>query len=235
MNETKYILTRVILCFLSLTACLLVLQYLEAQNLNKHLEEKENEIKALQEEYSKIMRELNNSYKEQINNLTLILKQYNSSLKTKESEIKDLKKKLENFAKEKEELEKSLESVKKSKGLINPTYEQLWDFVLKDKTNNLEWSEEFDCTEFSNRFIKNFAKKGFFACTTELNMIINGEESGHILVTVKTDEGLYYIEPQSDVVFPADKLQVGKNYCNIVGWNCYWEITKISSCFELKL
>ena len=70
------------------------------------------------------------------------------------------------------QLHKENQNLKSQKGLINPTYEELWDFVITDKTNNLEWSKDFDCTEFSNRFIKNFAEKGFFSCTTEQKCLL---------------------------------------------------------------
>jgi len=130
------------------------------------------------------------------------------------------------------QLKKQNDNLNSQKGLINPTYEQLWDFVITDKTNNLEWEENFDCTEFSNRFIKNFAERGFYSCTTELTF---DDDTGHIIVAVKTDRGIYYIEPQTDYLIRNDELRVGKDYCDIVDWDCDWKIRKISSCFKLKV
>ena len=130
------------------------------------------------------------------------------------------------------QLKKQNDNLNSQKGLINPTYEQLWDFVITDKTNNLKWEENFDCTEFSNHFIKNFAKEGFYSCTTELTF---DDDTGHIIVAVNTDKGIYFVEPQTDYLIRNDELQVGRNYCNIVNWDCDWKIKKISSCFELKV
>ena len=130
------------------------------------------------------------------------------------------------------QLKKQNDNLNSQKGLINPTYEQLWDFVLEDKTNNLEWEENFDCTEFSNRFIKNFAERGFYSCTTELTF---DDDTGHIIVAVKTDRGIYFVEPQTDYIIKDDELRVGNDYCDIVNWDCDWKIKKISSCFELKV
>lgn len=175
-----------------------------------------NSIKA----YNNIINEYNEHISILQNNLSKIQSKYNNLTITysllKENNL---------------QLHKENQNLKSQKGLINPTYEQLWDFVITDKTNNLEWSKRFDCTEFSNKFIKNFAEKGFFACTTELTFN-NGK--GHIIVAIKTDRGLYFVEPQTDYIIKDDELQVGRNYCNIVNWDCDWKITKISSCYRLK-
>ena len=130
------------------------------------------------------------------------------------------------------QLKKQNDNLNSQKGLINPTYEQLWDFVITDKTNNLKWEENFDCTEFSNHFIKNFAKEGFYSCTTELTF---DDDTGHIIVAVNTNKGVYFVEPQTDYIIKDDELRIGKDYCDIVNWDCDWKIRKISSCFKLKV
>lgn len=58
---------------------------------------------------------------------------------------------------------------------------------------------------------------------------------GHSIVEVNTTSGIYHIEPQDDTIIPADELHVGENYYKLVGWDCYWEITKISGCFEKEV
>ena len=215
------------ICLVYLTVSMLRYHYQEETIVNR-IDSLNATMQQIKEDYKKLFDEQASIY----GNLTNMSRQI-KDLRTK---ISGLRKELRAEHKRNNELKNQLESVKKSKGLLKPTYKQLKSFVLRDDTDLLEWEEDFDCTEFSNRFIDNFAKEGFFACTTELNLIIDGEEAGHIIVAVYTkDKGLYYIEPQSDSVFPADELQVGKNYCSIVDWDCNWEITKISSCFELKL
>ena len=215
------------ICIVYLTVSMLRYHYQEETIVNR-IDSLNATMQQIKEDYKKLFDEQASIY----GNLTNMSRQI-KDLRTK---ISGLRKELRAEHKRNNELKNQLESVKKSKGLLKPTYKQLKSFVLRDDTDLLEWEEDFDCTEFSNRFIDNFAKEGFFACTTELNLIIDGEEAGHIIVAVNTkDKGLYYVEPQSDSVFPADELQVGKNYCSIVDWDCNWEITKISSCFELKL
>jgi len=165
------------------------------------------------------------------NNLTIISKQ----IKDLQADIRKLRNELQEEHKHNKELEKSLEIIKKSKGLINPTYKQLKQFILADNTDSYEWSKDFDCTEFSYTFIENLAKKGYYSCSAELDLFTDGKDIGHIIVAVKTDKGIYYVEPQTDKVISTELLIIGKNYCDIVDWDCDWEITKISSCFELKL
>jgi hypothetical protein len=122
------------------------------------------------------------------------------------------------------------------RGAVNPTYAELLAFISSDTTDRNSFSNSFDCTEFSNTFIKSFATKGYFACTTELNFATSdGIFSGHILVAVQTsDNGLIYVEPQNDLWFPASELKLGDNYCSILGCDLkYDKISKISSCFSL--
>ena len=215
------------ICIVYLTVSMLRYHYQEETIVNR-IDSLNATMQQIKEDYKKLFDEQASIY----GNLTNMSRQI-KDLRTK---ISGLRKELRAEHKRNNELKNQLESVKKSKGLLKPTYKQLKSFVLRDDTDLLEWEEDFDCTEFSNRFIDNFAKEGFFACTTELDLIIDGEEAGHIIVAVNTkDKGLYYVEPQSDSIFPADELQVGKNYCSIVDWDCNWEITKVSSCFELKL
>ena len=215
------------ICIVYLTISVLRYHYQEETIVNR-IDGLNATMQQIKEDYKKLFDEQASIY----GNLTNMSRQI-KDLRTK---ISGLRKELRAEHKRNNELKNQLESVKKSKGLLKPTYKQLKSFVLRDDTDLLEWEEDFDCTEFSNRFIDNFAKEGFFACTTELDLIIDGEEAGHIIVAVNTkDKGLYYVEPQSDSIFPADELQVGKNYCSIVDWDCNWEITKVSSCFELKL
>ena len=215
------------ICIIYLTVSVLRYHYQEETIVNR-IDSLNATIQQIKEDYKKLFDEQASIY----GNLTNMSRQI-KDLRTK---ISGLRKELRAEHERNNELKNQLESVKKSKGLLKPTYKQLKSFVLRDDTDLLEWEEDFDCTEFSNRFVDNFAKEGFFACTTELNLIIDGEEAGHIIVAVNTkDKGLYYVEPQSDFILPADDLQVGKNYCSIVDWDCNWEITKISSCFELKL
>jgi len=226
MNKTNLI-------SISLTICIIVL-YIQQINLNNNLRTEFQECQTFCEKYKNSYDNTINTYKSAINEY----KENNSFLRANLSEIQtsffNFRKRYNRLSEKYSELKNQNDNLKNQKGLVNPTYEQLWDFVLEDKTNNLEWSEDFDCTEFSNHFIRNFAKEGFYSCTTEITF---EDDGGHIIVAVNTsDRGLFYVEPQSDRIIPGDKLRVGEDYCDIVNWRCDWEdtIKKISSCFNLK-
>jgi len=226
MNKTNLI-------SISLTICIIVL-YIQQINLNNNLRTEFQECQTLCEKYKNSYDNTINTYKSAINEY----KENNSFLRANLSEIQtsffNFRKRYNRLSEKYSELKNQNDNLKNQKGLVNPTYEQLCDFVITDKTNNLEWEENFDCTEFSNHFIRNFAKEGFFSCTTEITF---EDDGGHIIVAVNTsDRGLFYVEPQSDRIILGDELEVGENYCDIVNWRCDWEdtIKKISSCFELK-
>lgn len=125
--------------------------------------------------------------------------------------------------------------IKKEKGLLNPTYKELKDFVRKDKTNYKNYGDDYDCSEFSYEFVRNFAKIGYDSGTVEINLNIeDDEECGHTIVAINTtDRGLIYLEPQDDSIF--EDMNLGEDYCNLADWNCQWTITKISSKYELRV
>lgn len=129
--------------------------------------------------------------------------------------------------------------IKKDKGVINPTYQELKNFVNKDQTNRLKYNDDYVCSEFSYEFIRNFEMEGFSSGAVYLDLICpneDDEEHGHAIVVINTtDRGIIYLEPQDDNLFSSENMQVNDNYCNIVDWDCDWVITKISSKYELKI
>ena len=217
------------ICIIYLTVSVLRYHYQEETIVNR-LNSLNDTIQQIEVNYTRIIDKQTSIS----SNLSQYIANISQQIEDLQTEICDLKKELQAEHKRNNELENQLESVKKSKGLVNPTFHQLWYFVLRDDTDLLEWEEDFDCTEFSNHFIRNFAKEGFYSCTTEITF---EDDGGHIIVAVNTsDRGLFYVEPQSDRIIPGDKLRVGEDYCDIVNWRCDWEdtIKKISSCFKLK-
>ena len=129
------------------------------------------------------------------------------------------------------ECERKIGELKEGEILMKPSLKELIKFLQEDKTDEMNWSEEFDCNEFTNTFIRNFADKGYFSCAVALDF---EGMSAHALVAVETREGLLlYIEPQDD--FIIESLEIGDNYCEKVNWNCELIIKKISSCFEIKV
>ena len=107
-------------------------------------------------------------------------------------------------------------------------------FLLQDDTDKIPYnSTNFNCEDYSNLLVRRLIEKGYFACPVSLTFT---DGYGHILVAFKTPSNrIYYIEPQSDLIFPEEELQIGKDYCDIVKWRCKnWTIAKISSCFYIS-
>ena len=167
----------------------------------------------------------------QIDNLTLKVNLLNSSnLKLKNKNL-NLTKQLIKDGKKLNNLTDEFKRLKTKTGLINPTYKQLEDFIRRDRTNKNEYSKSYDCTEFSNEFISNFADEGYFSCQTGIDF---GKIYGHNIVAINTtDKGLIYLEPQTDKLINPVFMKKNYNYCSAVNWDCKWNMKKISSCFEL--
>jgi len=161
--------------------------------------------------------EVKNLY-EYVNTLNSIIDSQKSKIENMENDISYLK----------SEINKRIS--------LNPTYEELVNFVKEDNTNELKYISEgyrFVCTDFANTFIKHFRERGYYSCEVDLYLVESGEEIGHTIVAVNTsDRGVVYIEPQNDKIIFS--LNVGDNYCEKVGWNCYARIIKISDCFNVQ-
>jgi hypothetical protein len=119
------------------------------------------------------------------------------------------------------------EELRRQKGLINPSYAELVEFVAEDLTDTLVYTDYFTCVDFANTFVKNFRNRGYYSCVAYVEF----EKSAHDLVAVNTtDRGILYVEPQNDAIIYS--LKVGDNYCSKVGWDCNYVIKKLSSCFQ---
>lgn len=203
---------------LGIIAGLLVTLYvsqLQIQNLQLQLEQQ-------QKHYSNKIAELKNSLKQLKQNYETCL---NQSMKLNKS-VNSLIATLTEVEQRKQELERVV--YKDNKISLQPSYRTVKQFIRSDDTDKLEWSNNFDCSEFSRRFIANFRKQGYFACVTELDF----DDSAHDIVAINTsDRGIIFVEPQSDTIITQEELQVGVNYCDLVNWYCDWRIKKISNCF----
>jgi len=111
-----------------------------------------------------------------------------------------------------------------------PSYSEVLKFIEEDDTDRQEYIEEnytFICTDFTDRFISNFLKKGFFSCEAIIYLPNN---SSHSIVAINTtDKGLLFVDPQNDKVIFS--LREGDNYCSYIGEDCNWTILKVKHCF----
>ena len=117
--------------------------------------------------------------------------------------------------------------------IVQPSYSDVLAFVEEDDTDKQRYIGDnytFICTDFADRFIGNFLKKGFFSCEA---IIYLPENSSHSLVAINTtDKGLIFIEPQKDKVITS--MRVGDNYCSYINSDCNWKILSIKHCFQNK-
>jgi hypothetical protein len=114
------------------------------------------------------------------------------------------------------------------RAIKTPTLQILKDFIKEDDTDKIPYVEwKFECTDFSYRFMMNFMKKGYFSCVA----YVESEDRAHAIVVVNTtDAGIVYVEPQYDKIIYD--LEVGDNYCEKVGLNCYFPIKRIVDCYH---
>jgi len=178
--------------------------------------------------------EIINHQFEIITNMSKEIDNLTNQIKILEYEKKRLISELSMEYRTQNQLKESIKQAKKERGLINPTFKQLKRFIRTDKTDENEWKDDYDCSEFSYEFVRNFAEEGYNSGTTELTLIEDNEEFGHIIVAVNTtDKGFIFVEPQTDDIIKD--INVNDDYCDLVNWDCRWIITKISSKFELKI
>jgi hypothetical protein len=108
----------------------------------------------------------------------------------------------------------------------NPSLEEVKEIIALDKTEQIPYTDDFTCIDFSHSLISVFRQKGIYSCIAYLEM----GELAHAVVALNSTEGLIFIEPQTDQIIK--KLSVGDNYCEKVDWYCYWELTGIKHCFQ---
>jgi len=170
----------------------------------------------------------------QISDLKTQLEETNLKLLnlTRENEL--LKEKINNLNLTLEETKNELAALRdrfSRNFLVNPTYNEVLNFVREDDTDKIPFNEtnySFICTDYTNRFISNFRKKGFYACETIL--YFPNHQSHSIVAINTTDKGLIFVEPQNDqIIF---NLRVGDNYCNYINQDCNWTILSIKHCFN---
>lgn len=103
--------------------------------------------------------------------------------------------------------------------LRNPTYDEMIQFINEDKTNFNEYiTNSYVCDNFAKDLINNAKSKGYRAgFVTEFTY-------SHAVVCFDTEQGLYFVEPQTDEVwtqnqyegyrdnFPFESKEVGTNY-----------------------
>ena len=153
-----------------------------------------------------------NLLKEEINDIESLLIDVNEELYLSNVSLK------ENLS----ELEKLKSG--NSYELHDPTYNEVVNFIIQDKTNEEEYIEDiFDCEQFSQQLNKNAENTGI-RCAYVI-IYFNGTDAGHGIVGFNTvDKGMVYIEPQSDEWI--ENLEAGNDFwtdCLVPNGNYYYE------------
>jgi hypothetical protein len=86
------------------------------------------------------------------------------------------------------------------KGIENPTYQEMVDFIDDDYTELREYDDDsFVCHDFTITLLNNAKAQNIRAGYVLLDMTNNDDHA--IVCFETTDEGLYFVEPQMDVGF----------------------------------
>jgi hypothetical protein len=92
-------------------------------------------------------------------------------------------------------------------------------FVESDKTNEIQYSEDFDCKDFTETFIENAV--GFNAYPVGVGLRYGDTLVFHQFVGVEIDGKVYWIEPQSDQFYEV--AEAGEMLCFVDG-ECFAEL-----------
>ena len=120
--------------------------------------------------------------------------------------------------------------------LHDPTYNELVSFIARDKTNEEEYIEGvFDCEQFSQQVNTNAENAGIRCAYVVI--YFDGTDAGHGIVGFNTvDQGMVYVEPQSDEW--VENFEIGNDFwtdCIVPTGNYYYEDSPNDTIKEILL
>jgi len=87
--------------------------------------------------------------------------------------------------------------LEKDYNLRDPTYEEAVHFIRSDQTDKNQYNQSYTCINFANDFRNNALNEGY-RCGY---VAIEFGETSHVMVCFNTsDNGLIFIEPQTDEI-----------------------------------
>jgi hypothetical protein len=120
--------------------------------------------------------------------------------------------------------------IQKYYNLGDPTYIEALQFIRSDETDRNQYNQSYRCTNFADDFMNNAFRAGY-RCGY---VTIEFPEINHVIVCFNTsDNGLIFIEPQSDEIVA---LATGKPYLGrmVLRFSITW-ITVSESRYMLVL
>jgi len=103
----------------------------------------------------------------------------------------------------------SINTMFSDKSIKNPTYDEMLEFLEIDQTDKIEYTSTYVCENYANDILKN-AKN----CNIRAGFVYIEPTFGYghaIVVFETTDKGLYFLEPQFDVVWSKEKMNEMKS------------------------
>lgn len=111
------------------------------------------------------------------------------------------------------------------KGVHNPSYAEMNVFIKSDETNNNEYTDAYKCGSFSYDVIMHAKAQGIQAGY----VTIWGKPDNHAIVVFKTsDNGIWFMEPQSDAIFTEAKM-------NEMLFNHHYYVAKNGGSIDLQM
>jgi hypothetical protein len=87
--------------------------------------------------------------------------------------------------------------LKKDCNLRDPTYEEALHFIRSDQTDKNQYNQSYTCFNFANDFRNNALNEGYRCGYVAIEF---GEASHAIVCFNTSDNGLIFIEPQTDEI-----------------------------------
>jgi len=87
--------------------------------------------------------------------------------------------------------------LEKDYNLRDPTYEEAMQFIRSDQTDKNQYNQSYTCINFANDFRYNALNEGYRCGYVAIEF---GETSHAIVCFNTSDNGLIFIEPQSDEI-----------------------------------
>ncbi|MFP4116410.1 MAG: hypothetical protein ACLFQ8_01570 [Candidatus Aenigmatarchaeota archaeon] len=155
---------------------------------------------------------------------------YRTDLGQMETEYSELEDSYEEALRENKDLQKENQELKQkfdnSTRLYKPTPEELVSTADATGIHENEWTDAYDCIQFSFDLFEEFRDEGIFSCPVLL--YFEERKVGHMLLKAETTEGEVFIEPQENTVL--EEIGVGDDYCELLDWDCSWTISEIYTC-----
>lgn len=147
--------------------------------------------------------------------LDTIINSCNQTIHQLQGTITKLNNKNENLTSRVYNLENRYNVLKEEKEITRATKSEVVNFIGQDKTDEKEWTKEYDCSSFGADVVSHALERGILAYTVELEF----EDGGHIIVCfpLRNEEELF-IEPQGDKIIRG--LETGKDWCEVANWDC---------------